>query len=136
MVGCWWGRCPAVIHSEAEYRRQLGIVRRLMERPEEELTVEEGRLLELLGMLVEEYEDRVDSLPKAANSRKKPWAHLMGDVKGRRGEAVRVETPRFRSEREERAWWDGPGKRITDLLMEYGRRAGEKTGLQRKGYRR
>ena len=36
----------------------------LMEKPEEDLNEEEGRLLELLSLLVEEYEDRVNPLPK------------------------------------------------------------------------
>jgi HTH-type transcriptional regulator/antitoxin HigA len=56
---------PVVIHSEAEYQRLLEATRELMEQPEEDLTKEEGRLLELLGLLVEEYEDRVHPLPKA-----------------------------------------------------------------------
>ncbi len=37
----------------------------LIERPEDELTAEEGRLLELLSMILEEYEDRVRPLPKS-----------------------------------------------------------------------
>jgi HTH-type transcriptional regulator/antitoxin HigA len=55
---------PAVIRSEAEYERLLGIVEDLMNVPDEAMSEEEGRLLELLGMLVEEYEDRVHPLPK------------------------------------------------------------------------
>jgi HTH-type transcriptional regulator / antitoxin HigA len=34
-----------------------------MEKPEADIAEEEGRLLELLAMLVEEYEDRVHPLP-------------------------------------------------------------------------
>jgi hypothetical protein len=49
---------PVVVRTDAEYRRLLGIVERMMERPEEAIGEEEGRLLELLGVLVEEYEDR------------------------------------------------------------------------------
>jgi HTH-type transcriptional regulator/antitoxin HigA len=60
---------PGVIHTEGEYRRLLEMTRVLMEKPEEELTEEEGRLLELLGMLVEEYEDRAHPMPKVAPGR-------------------------------------------------------------------
>jgi HTH-type transcriptional regulator/antitoxin HigA len=35
-----------------------------MEKPEPAITEEEGRLLEMLSMLIEEYEDRVHPLPK------------------------------------------------------------------------
>jgi HTH-type transcriptional regulator/antitoxin HigA len=55
---------PVVIRTKKEYRRLLGAVEELMERPEAEMTAEEGRLLELLGVLVEEYEDRLHPLPK------------------------------------------------------------------------
>jgi hypothetical protein len=41
--------------------------------------------------------------------------------KGRRGESVEVETPQFRNEAEERAWWDEHRERIMDLLIKYGR---------------
>ncbi len=56
---------PAVIKTEGEYRRTMAAIEELMEKPEEDLSVEEGRLLELLAMLAEEYEDRVRPLPKA-----------------------------------------------------------------------
>jgi len=52
---------PGVIHTQAEYRRLLRITKRLMEVPK--LTVEEGRLLELLGLVVKEYEAKL--LPQA-----------------------------------------------------------------------
>ena len=55
---------PVVIRTEKEYRRLLGTVEQLMEKPDSEMTEEEGRLLELLGVLVEEYEDRIHPLPK------------------------------------------------------------------------
>jgi HTH-type transcriptional regulator/antitoxin HigA len=55
---------PVVIHSESEYRRLMTAAERLTEKPEEELSAEEGRLLELLAILLEEYEDRVRPLPK------------------------------------------------------------------------
>ena len=54
---------PVVIRSEKEYRRLLGAAKRLMETPDEELAPEEGWLLELLGVLIEEYEGRVHPLP-------------------------------------------------------------------------
>ncbi len=55
---------PVVIRSETEYRRLMKAVEELIIRPGEKLTPEEGRLLELLSMLLEEYEDRVRPLPK------------------------------------------------------------------------
>jgi HTH-type transcriptional regulator/antitoxin HigA len=55
---------PVVIRTKAEYNRLLGAARRLVEKPEEELSEEEGRLLELLSIVIEEYEDRVHPLPK------------------------------------------------------------------------
>ncbi|HWC95747.1 MAG TPA: helix-turn-helix domain-containing protein [Candidatus Sulfopaludibacter sp.] len=55
---------PVVIHTETEYRRLLEIVRGLMERSDEEISEEEGRLLELLGLLIEDYEDRIHPLPQ------------------------------------------------------------------------
>src|SRR5688572_12724971 len=56
---------PVVIQSDDEYRRLLDSTRELMEQPEADLSEEENRLLELLGVLIEEYEDRVHPLPKA-----------------------------------------------------------------------
>src|SRR5467141_3249046 len=53
-----------VIRTESEYRRLLSAVDELMSKPEDGMTEEEGRLLELLSVLVEEYEDRVRPLPK------------------------------------------------------------------------
>lgn len=54
---------PVVIRTEPEYRRLLRVAKALMEKPEEEIAEEEGRLLELLGVLLEEYEDRTHPLP-------------------------------------------------------------------------
>ena len=56
---------PVVIRTEEEYHRLLGAAADLMERPEDEISEEEGRLLELLGILIEEYENRAHPLPKA-----------------------------------------------------------------------
>ena len=66
---------PVVIQTEQEYRRLLGSAERLMENPEVELTSEEGRLLELLSVLIECYEDRRHPLPNAKPH--KMLAHLL-----------------------------------------------------------
>ena len=55
---------PVVIQTEEEYQRLLAATRELVEQPEQELSEEEGRLLQLLSVLVEEYEDRVHPLPQ------------------------------------------------------------------------
>jgi HTH-type transcriptional regulator/antitoxin HigA len=56
---------PVVIRTDEEYQRLLRAAAQLMEKPEPVITEEEGRLLEMLSMLIEEYEDRVHPLPKA-----------------------------------------------------------------------
>lgn len=56
---------PVVIRTGKEYQRLLRAAAQLMEKPEAEITREEGRFLEMLSMLIEEYEDRVHPLPKA-----------------------------------------------------------------------
>jgi HTH-type transcriptional regulator / antitoxin HigA len=66
---------PVVIHDDAEYRRLLRATEMLMDKSEEEITEEEGRLLEMLGFLVEEYEDRVHPLP--ATEPHKMLKHLL-----------------------------------------------------------
>jgi len=68
---------PVVIRTEHEYRRLLRVAKALTEKPEEEITEEEGRLLELLGVLLEEYEDRIHPLPKTKPHRM--LAHLLED---------------------------------------------------------
>jgi HTH-type transcriptional regulator/antitoxin HigA len=55
---------PVVVRTKAEYHRLLGAAKLLMDTPEA-ISEEEGRLLELLSIAIEEYEDRVHSLPKA-----------------------------------------------------------------------
>ena len=70
---------PVVIQTESEYRRLLRTGEQLMEKPEEEIAEEEGRLLELLSVLIEEYEDRAHPMPKT-----KPYkmlAHLLAEKK-------------------------------------------------------
>jgi HTH-type transcriptional regulator / antitoxin HigA len=54
---------PVAIRTEAEYRRLLAAAGSLMEKPEDEISEEEGRLLELLSILIEEYENRAHALP-------------------------------------------------------------------------
>jgi HTH-type transcriptional regulator / antitoxin HigA len=66
---------PVVIRTEAEYGRLLKIAAELMAKPEDQLTEEEGRLLELLAVLLETYEDRAHPLPKGAPH--KMLAHLL-----------------------------------------------------------
>ena len=56
---------PVVIRTEAEHHRLLATAGALMEKPEDEISEEEGRLLELLSILIEEYENRAHPLPKA-----------------------------------------------------------------------
>jgi HTH-type transcriptional regulator/antitoxin HigA len=56
---------PVAIRTEEEYRRLLDTAAGLMEKPEDEISEEEGRLLELLSILIEEYENRAHPLPKA-----------------------------------------------------------------------
>jgi len=56
---------PVAIRTGKEYRRLLRAAADLMEKPDEETSEEEGRLLELLGILIDEYENRVHPLPKA-----------------------------------------------------------------------
>jgi HTH-type transcriptional regulator / antitoxin HigA len=56
---------PVVIRTDEEYQRLLRAAAQLMEKPEPSITEEEGRLLEMISMLIEEYEDRVHPLPKA-----------------------------------------------------------------------
>jgi HTH-type transcriptional regulator/antitoxin HigA len=55
---------PVVVHTEIEHERLLRQARELMDKPEEEMSEEEGRVLEMLSILIEEYEDRVHPLPK------------------------------------------------------------------------
>jgi HTH-type transcriptional regulator/antitoxin HigA len=66
---------PVVIHSTTEYRRLLRTASGLMEKPEEEISDEEGRLLEMLAMLIEDYETRRCPLPPTEPH--KMLAHLL-----------------------------------------------------------
>jgi len=66
---------PVLIRTEEEYDRLLRAMEALMDKPEEQIAEEEGRLLELLAMVIEEYEDRVHPLPKTTPH--KMLAHLL-----------------------------------------------------------
>ena len=59
------GALPVAIRTEEEHHRLLGAAADLMEKPEDEISEEEGRLLELLSILIEEYENRAHPLPKS-----------------------------------------------------------------------
>jgi HTH-type transcriptional regulator/antitoxin HigA len=56
---------PVAIRTEEEYHRLLAAAAALMDKPEDEMSEEEGRLLELLSILIDEYETRAHPLPKA-----------------------------------------------------------------------
>ncbi len=56
---------PVAIRTEVEYHRLLGAAAALMEKPDDEISEEEGRLLEMLSILIDEYEHRAHPLPKA-----------------------------------------------------------------------
>ena len=56
---------PIAIRTEEEHHRLLAAAAALMEKPDDEISEEEGRLLELLSVLIEDYENRVHPLPRA-----------------------------------------------------------------------
>ena len=56
---------PVVIESDDEYQRMLGALEALMDKDDDTMSPEDGRLLTLLAMLIEEYEDRNIPLPRA-----------------------------------------------------------------------
>lgn len=49
---------PRPIASEREYEHVMKLAGQLMEKGEGKLSPEEGKLLELLGILIEDYDDR------------------------------------------------------------------------------
>ena len=57
---------PVAIQTEAEYERMLAAAGKLMEVPENKMTEEQGRLLSLLAILIENYEDEHYPVPKSA----------------------------------------------------------------------
>lgn len=56
---------PVAIRTQEEYHRLLNAAAGLMEKQEADISEEEGRLLELLSILIDEYENRAHPLPKA-----------------------------------------------------------------------
>src|SRR5674476_844752 len=68
---------PVVIHTDAEHERLLGAAAQLMDVPEADLSEEEGRLLEMLAILIEEYEGRRHPLPKTEPH--KMLSHLLAE---------------------------------------------------------
>ena len=51
--------------DENRYRRLLGAAATLMEKPDDTISEEEGKLLDRLSILIDEYETRAHPLPKA-----------------------------------------------------------------------
>ncbi|MCX6588611.1 MAG: hypothetical protein NTX13_18755 [Acidobacteria bacterium] len=49
---------PVAIRTPEDYGRLLGAAAMLMEKPETEISEGEGRLLEMLSILIDEYENR------------------------------------------------------------------------------
>jgi len=56
---------PRPIANEDEYDQMAALAGRLMEKGEQALSPEEGKLLELLGLLIEDYDDRYYPLSPA-----------------------------------------------------------------------
>ncbi len=56
---------PVAIRTEEEYHRLLAAAAALMDKQEDEMSEEEGRFLELLSILIDEYENRAHPLPRA-----------------------------------------------------------------------
>jgi HTH-type transcriptional regulator/antitoxin HigA len=68
---------PAVIETEEEYKRMLARFECLMDKDDASISPEEGRLLKLLAVLLEEYEDRNISLPRFSPD--KMLRHLLAE---------------------------------------------------------
>jgi len=56
---------PVVIETKQEHQQLLSALEALMDQDDDARSPEEGRLLKLLAMLIEEYEDRNIPLPRA-----------------------------------------------------------------------
>ena len=56
---------PVVIETEQEYQQLLSALEALMDKDDDAMSPEDGRLLKLLAMLIEDYEDRNIPLPRA-----------------------------------------------------------------------
>jgi len=57
---------PAVITTEAEYDRVVALMDKLAVIPEDKITLEQERLLDLLTLLVEKYDEEHYQIPDAA----------------------------------------------------------------------
>jgi len=68
---------PMVIETDVEYERMLARLEQLMEKDDASISPEEGRLLKLLAVLLEEYEDRNIPLPAAKPD--KMLRHLLAE---------------------------------------------------------
>jgi HTH-type transcriptional regulator/antitoxin HigA len=79
---------PVVIEIDAEYERMLARLEQLMEKDDDAISPEEGRLLKLLAMLLEEYEDR--NIPLSAAKPGKMLRHLLTEKGLRQGDLVPV----------------------------------------------
>ena len=66
---------PVAIRTEEEYCRLLRAAAALMEKPEDEISEEEGRLLELLSIVLDEFESRAHPLPEGKPH--KMLAHIL-----------------------------------------------------------
>ncbi|MGD0325432.1 MAG: transcriptional regulator [Terriglobia bacterium] len=75
---------PAVIETEEEYKRMLARFEHLLDKDDASISPEEGRLLKLLAMLLEEYEDRNISLPRFRPD--KMLRHLLAEKELRRSD--------------------------------------------------
>jgi HTH-type transcriptional regulator/antitoxin HigA len=60
---------PAVVETQDEYEQMLVQFEHLMDKDDTSISPEEGRLLKLLAMLLEEYEDRNIPLPRCRPDR-------------------------------------------------------------------
>lgn len=57
---------PVVITSESEYDRVVSLMNKLAVIPEDKITVEQERLLDLLSLLIETYDEEHYQIPDAA----------------------------------------------------------------------
>jgi HTH-type transcriptional regulator/antitoxin HigA len=63
MPGWWLKAVPIVIETEAEFERADAEVGRLLRKGSDKLSIEEQRLLMLLGRLIEDYENQTFPVP-------------------------------------------------------------------------
>ncbi|MBK9316255.1 MAG: transcriptional regulator [Acidobacteria bacterium] len=56
---------PAIVTSDAEYDRLVAVMNKLAVMPEDRITLEQERLLEMITLLVEKYDDEQYPIPVA-----------------------------------------------------------------------